>query len=387
MLGGEAARASEPKPLHFAVLVVINHGLMNEISLGNLKMPAKKQPVTKSSSKKNLAKKPHDALDAKVRLEGKLEENGISVTARSRTIAALDRLVGGLIGWLAEYPEGKRREVQARAEGREALLRAQDSAALRMFPEQDGIGRARLENFLRNEYRKQDNHFAVASYAIDDLLNTPPSSPKTSDTEEAPSGGESPSLDEDWMNLFSDFAARASSDRLREQWGRILAGEIRKPGTFSFLTLRVVAEMTADLARSFQEVYRLSIENFIVQPSDFSGQVLEDYGNLEAIGLLQSGLQRSIKAQPNGFAFIAGEHFGLQMTVNPGTEELSFSIVRITPAGMEIGTMLPRDEGEGVVRIGASIRGAKKIEIISVERRGEKVFIKEILRELDQESS
>jgi len=299
MLGGEAARASEPKPLHFAVLVVINHGLINEISLGNLKMPAKKQPVTKSSSKKNLAKKPHDALDAKVRLEGKLEENGISVTARSRTIAALDRLVGGLIGWLAEYPEGKRREVQARAEGREALIRAQDSAALRMFPEQDGIGRARLENFLRNEYRKQDNHFAVASHALEELLTAPLSLPAPNDTTQASSSDDPPTIDEDWMNLFSDYAARASSDRLREQWGRILAGEIRKPGTFSFTTLRVIAEMSRDLARAFQELYRLSVDGCFPRPAEIKGDFFNVVTQLQAVGLIQIDMffQKSIVTQ------------------------------------------------------------------------------------------
>ena len=287
-------------------------------------MPTKKPRVTKPSSKKRLLDRPHDALDTKVALEAKFEQNGISIGARSRAIAAFDRLVGGLIDWLAAYPIGKEREAQARAEGQEALIRATDAAALRLLQGQDELGKARLENFLRNEYRKQDNHFAVASYAMDDLLNTPPSSPKTSDTEEALSGGESPSLDEDWMNLFSDYAARASSDRLREQWGRILAGEIRKPGTFSFLTLRVVAEMTADLARSFQEIYRLSIENFVAQPKEFSGQVLEDYGNLEAIGLLQGGLHRSLPVQPDGFAYIAGEQSGLRITVLPGVKEVFF---------------------------------------------------------------
>ena len=347
-------------------------------------MPTKKPRVTKPSSKKRLLDRPHDALDTKVALEAKFEQNGISIGARSRAIAAFDRLVGGLIDWLAAYPTGKGREAQARAEGQEALIRAKDAAALRLLQGQDELGKARLENFLRNEYRKQDNHLAVASYAMEDLLNAPPSSPNTSDTEEAQSVGEPPSLDEDWMNLFSDFAARASSDRLREQWGRILAGEIRKPGTFSFLTLRMVAEMTADLARSFQEIYRLSIESFVLQPKEFSDQVLVDYGNLEAIGLLQSGLSKSLPVQPNGFAYIAGEQFGLRITVLPGVNEVTFPIVRITPVGMEIGTMLPRDEREAIVRIGSSISGVSKIEIISVERRGEQTILKEILKELDE---
>ena len=59
-------------------------------------------------------------------------------------------------------------------------------------------------------------------------------------------------------------------------------------------------------------------------------------------------------------------------------------MVRITPVGIEIGSMLPRDEREAIVRIGSSISRAKKIEIISVERRGGQTIMKEILKELDE---
>lgn len=331
-------------------------------------MPAKKQPVTKPSSKKILANRPHDALDTKVALEAKFEQNGISIGARSRAIAAFDRLVGGLIDWLAAYPIGKEREAQARSEGQEALIRATDAAALRLLQGQDELGKARLEHFLRNEYRKQDNHLAVASYAMDDLLNTPPSSPKTSDTEEASGGGEPPTLDEDWMNLFSDYAARASSDRLREQWGRILAGEIRKPGTFSFTTLRVIAEMSGDLARAFQDLYRLSVDGCFPRPPEIKGDFFKVVTQLEAAGLVQMDMsfRKSIGTQPDGFGYLIDKKFLLKVTFMPGQTEVTFPMIQITQVGKEIGTFLPPDECEALRQLSSYLREAKKVELCAL---------------------
>lgn len=328
-------------------------------------MPTKKPRVTKPSSKKRLLDRPHDTLDTKVALEAKFEQNGISIGARSRAIAAFDRLVGGLIDWLAAHPIGKGREAQARAEGQEALIRAKDAAALRLLQGQDELAKARLENFLRNEYRKQDNHLAVASYAMDDLVNAPPSSPNASDTEEAPSVGEPPSLDEDWMNLFSDYAARASSDRLREQWGRILAGEIRKPGTFSFTTLRVIAEMNGGLARAFQDLYRLSVEGCFPRPAEIKGDFFDVVTQLQAVGLIQMDMffQKSIGTQADGFGYLIEKQFLLRVTFMPGQTAVNFPMIKITQVGNEIGTFLPRDECEALRQLSSYLHEAKKVEL------------------------
>ena len=56
-----------------------------------------------------------------------------------------------------------------------------------------------------------------------------------------------------FFNRFERYAEDASSDDLRQRWGRILAGEIRKPGRFSQKVLRIVDELEPDLALLFEE--------------------------------------------------------------------------------------------------------------------------------------
>jgi Protein of unknown function (DUF2806) len=214
-------------------------------------MPSRSQP----------AKKPADGLDRDVALKAHIDRSGLTVGGKSRALAAFDRLIGGLVGWPAEFFEGKRAQAQARAEAREAMIRADAAAALKQFDGMSEVGQVTMERFLREEYHKQDNRAAVAMHANEHLLALPPPATATaqSGAETGAQDADPPELDEDWINIFSGYAERASSERLRELWGRILAGEVRKPSSFAPTTLRVIAEMDAEIAREFQEVYRLSV--------------------------------------------------------------------------------------------------------------------------------
>jgi hypothetical protein len=87
---------------------------------------------------------------------------------------------------------------------------------------------------------KQVNREAVAKLAIEDL------------TEESPEPS-TPGPSDDWMNVFETYAERATSDTLRQHWARILAGEIRRPGSFSLLTLQLMSVLDHGLAEIVQQ--------------------------------------------------------------------------------------------------------------------------------------
>jgi Protein of unknown function (DUF2806) len=89
---------------------------------------------------------------------------------------------------------------------------------------------------------EQHNREMVVLKAIENLRLDPPQNP----TEDTPT--------EDWLNLFGGYAEKASSEKLREHWAYILAGEIRKPGSFSFITLQLAAVLDERLARTIEEI-------------------------------------------------------------------------------------------------------------------------------------
>ena len=314
------------------------------------------------------ATKRDDALDREVALRGHIDKTGLTVAGKSRALAAIDRLIGGLIGWPAEYFEGKRAQAQARNEAREAMIRADASAAMKQFGEMSEVGQATVERFLRDEYRKQDNRAAVATYAVEQLraLQQPTAEPSANGPSET--DADPLELDEDWINIFSRYAEHASSERLRDLWGRILAGEVRKPGSFAPITLRVISEMDAEIASEFQELYRLSVDGCSLRPNPYRGAILERCALLELAGLVHTGamMSRTIQGEADGFGYFVGDHFVLRVAFAPGSTEVSFPVIRITRVGMQIGTILPRDEAEALRQIGRKLTTAKKVELLSI---------------------
>ncbi|MDH8442111.1 DUF2806 domain-containing protein, partial [Klebsiella pneumoniae] len=97
------------------------------------------------------------------------------------------------------------------------------------------------DNFLAKELRKQSNKEAIAKKTIEILAieAKPGESPSS---EQHPSEKEKSHLDEDWLNIFEQHAETATSERLRTIWSRTLAGEIRKPKSFSLQTPRFISE-------------------------------------------------------------------------------------------------------------------------------------------------
>jgi len=184
--------------------------------------------------------KKDDPLDKNVTIGAELTEKGFKANARMRTVAALDRLVGNAVDFLNLPIE--RRNVQARAkiEGERKLIEAiSDYTIDRMKTDPEFANRA-AENYIRSIGNRQENKDGVAKYAIEDLR-------RDTSSEEA-----GPELDSSFLNKFERLAEDASSEQLREKWGRVLAGEIRRPGTFSSKVLRVVDELEQSTAILFE---------------------------------------------------------------------------------------------------------------------------------------
>jgi hypothetical protein len=65
--------------------------------------------------------------------------------------------------------------------------------------------------------------------------------------------------DDDWIARFFGSAQDVSSQEMQELWGKILAGEIKKPGSYSLRTLDFVRNITKAEAQVFEKVGRLAL--------------------------------------------------------------------------------------------------------------------------------
>jgi hypothetical protein len=94
---------------------------------------------------------------------------------------------------------------------------------------------ARLE---QQELKRQANiEIVFARAANEDGPAPPPESP-----------------DPDWVARFFGAVQDISSSEMQFAWGKILAGEIRRPGTYSLRTLEIVRNLTTSEADGFRRI-------------------------------------------------------------------------------------------------------------------------------------
>lgn len=292
-----------------------------------------------------------DRLDGDISVSASIEQTGIKASAKGRAFVAIDRLIGGAVDIIAVKVEGIRNRELLRNEVKTAALQIEGAKYLSNLDGIPDLARRGLEHMMREEERKQFNRERVAAATVEQLgLPSPSGAPSNDeiDSHDTP-------MDEDWLNVFSQHAANASSERFQILWGRILAGEIRKPGSFSLSTIRVISELDATVAKLFQEMVANRITSFIPRGQALSGQKLLDAGTLVESGLLQdTGSAIHMNLGP-GF-ILHGENYGLKLGIPEG-QTWQLPIIPLSRAGAEIAQILPYDEVAAMKRAATLMDG------------------------------
>lgn len=112
--------------------------------------------------------------------------------------------------------------------------------------------------FLYQEMRKQQNIESVIGNAYKELESIDAVNPDP--------------VDDDWINVFFDSVANISTEQMQTLWGKLLAGEITEPGSFSLRTLATLKNLTGKEAALFQKI----IPYIFICPGD-RAKSFEDY--------------------------------------------------------------------------------------------------------------
>lgn len=135
------------------------------------------------------------------------------------------------------------------------------------------------------EAKKQLNIENVTAFAAEELRNEPPVIDEP--------------LDEDWTTRFFKIAEEVSNEEMQALWGKILAGEIKQPKTYSLRTLELIRNLSKTEANTFMKVANFAVKsgnaNYIFKTND--GKLLSktyniNYGDIALlieIGLIQPG--------------------------------------------------------------------------------------------------
>jgi len=152
--------------------------------------------------------------------------------------AAIDIPVAHLEGVSAE----KRAETQARIK---IISTGADQIAKQMDVDPE-YARAAVKKYGQKIVREQvnlDKASEIAAHQIhQDLMH---SSSKPSETTDIPT------INEDWLNSFEKEASQKSTEEMQLLFGRILAGEIQRPSSFSIRTIKLLGQLDSNAASLF----------------------------------------------------------------------------------------------------------------------------------------
>lgn len=273
------------------------------------------------------------------------------------SVKALDRLVGAAVdipvAWLAQKKARIEAQTQAYNLVEEAIAKA---AAGEAIADEETI-RTAVSVLVRKSYRKQVNREAVAAATVEDLR-------ASSTSKEAQGAAATPpqELDEDWLNVFERYAEDASTERMQNLWGRVLAGEIRKPGRYAMRTLRFLSEFSQADALTFAEFCTSAFgdvaPNALVKPDEKKD--IRDLIFLESSGLIQGasglGLGLTLSFDERGNGFMREGTLLLMLQGQPG-QSLRFDCCVLTPLGQELLSLLPgRDARAAARKVGQAIK-------------------------------
>lgn len=305
---------------------------------------------------------------------------GIPAALVPASLKALDRLVGAAIDIPVAWLEQKKAAIVAQTksfgavEEGIALAAAADAAA-----DPATVQRA-ARVLVRKEYRQQVNREAVVAAMLEDLTSTDQA------TEVLPPADD---LDADWLNVFERYAEDASSERMQKLWGRVLGGEIRKPGRFSMRTLRFLSEFSQADALLFSDFCLSAFGPFapksLVRPEEVKD--IKGLLQLEAAGLIQGvtglGLETSLTLGELGVSHLVEGPLAIQLHGKPG-ERLDVQNCPLTPLGQELIHLLPgRDPKAAARKVATAIRSPAINSAYLVAVVGEQAVPMEVLWQPD----
>lgn len=172
---------------------------------------------------------------------------------------------------------------------------------------------------LEGQYARE----RVGMYALAEALDNP----------NAESSSEEPSAT--WTSRFMKYVSDLRDEDAFRLWGKILAGEIRKPGSFSLKTLEILHTLDISDAENFSRIAPYVINSDFIPEEAFAkaGVTVFASAPLESLGLTIRHMQKRHRGLPIGF----NKHFLATQQAEPNwAHSFDISCNLLTPAGREL---------------------------------------------------
>lgn len=185
---------------------------------------------------------------------------------------SLGRLITGVVDIPVAYLESKAESIKGETIALNVFRTKVAEKASDEFMQDENLMNRAVDYYGSKLLKEQINRENVLNKATDELKLNPPEK----DTEKE--------IDEDWLDMFSRISETKSNEEVQLILSKILAGEIKRPGSFGPKTLQTLTLLDHDTAKIFRDFCSISYE--LPQLGDQMVQVIcQPFGSPGSNGL------------------------------------------------------------------------------------------------------
>lgn len=285
--------------------------------------------------------------------------------ALPQTAQNLDKAIGRIVlakGEATAAGLGRSRLIaDARAKAQVAVIAAGTKAAVEEIKAREGGLRDRAIEAAVGEFCiEQENRERIVELAADQLRVDPPKVDAKFE------------IDDDWLHDFSQKAAKVSREDMQTLWARVLAGEIREPGSFSLRVLHSISLLSTREARLIHEHMDLVVSDRAIFHNDKKLSSFDALLELEAMDVIQGtniGMTLTLTLVPDRRSYIyLGAEDALGLISSTEAKVTLNDVCTLTPFGKALALLAKRKARVGIDKmIADQLRGAdRKILLIKL---------------------
>ena len=166
-------------------------------------------------------------------------------------------------------------------------------------------------------------------------------------------------VDQGWINRFFDSVATVSDEDLQKLWGKVLAGEIKQPKSYSLRTLETLKNLSKQEAELFESIaplvtkmqgsFFLISDTKVLKKHGISYDnilCLDECGLINSDGMVSYNPQISVK---DSVGIFTKTTILLLKGLKEALEKISIGVFGLTRAGQEIYSLLECDSNESYI--------------------------------------
>lgn len=212
--------------------------------------------------------------------------SGISIPdpIKKNLFKALGQLCTAVVDVPIAHLEGVAAEKRAETDARIKIISKSAKQIVEKIDVSPEYADAATKKYAARIIKEQINIDKISSIAIQDIQ----ASYKEVSNIEAQVTAET-SISDDWLNTFEKEASQKSSDEMHLLFGRILAGEIKQPSSFSIRTIKLLSQLDNQAAILFHKLCSLCI-CLKISGNIYDARVVSLEGNAASNSLAKYGL-------------------------------------------------------------------------------------------------